>query len=125
MEKLKKVHGKAYRGEAHRRTATLLGSGCPVAARRRPGDGEAGFAAAVLGVERHGVRAESTAQAKRRGGTEDDEVRRTGEILPLPPLFIGCGKTAVADPVCHDLHALRWKPPQRGPQDQSWAVTAG
>ena len=87
MEKLKKVHGRAYRGEAHRRTATLLGSGCPVAARRRPGDGEAGFAAAVLGVERHGVRVESTAQAKRRGGKEDDEVRRTGEMLPLPPIY--------------------------------------
>ena len=72
MEKLKKVHGKAYRGEAHRRTATLLGSGCPVAARRRPGDGEAGFAAAVLGVERRGVRAKSTAQAKRHARKEEE-----------------------------------------------------
>ena len=68
MEKLKKVHGKACGGEAHRSAAAAQGSGCPVAVRRRSGDGKAGFAAAVLGVERHGVRTESNAQAKRCGG---------------------------------------------------------
>ena len=80
MEELGKSNGSTrkdsrediQRGEAHRSAATARRPRYPVAARRRLGDGEAFVAAAVLGVERHDVRAKCSAQAKRRGGKEED-----------------------------------------------------